>query len=215
MTALTLTQQCSAIKLYQGGMSAPMIAKHFLVSTDAIYYTLRHHNIPRRSPSMNSAIWFAAKPLSYELKKHLTYSEEQLKLAAIMLYWAEGYKVGKQTCVDFTNSDPDMLVVFLRFLREICRVDSLRIRAAMYCYEDQNVIALTQFWSELLSIPENQFTKPYVKKQVAPGRQGPRMIHGLVHIRYCDKKLLRQILNWIDEYRAECVGGRVVNYTTL
>lgn len=132
-----------------------------------------------------------------------------------MLYWAEGYKAGKQTAIDFANSDPDMAAVFVRFLREICGVESKKVRCSLYCYEGQDIDALTAYWSRLLGVPLPQFTKPYIKRAAAPGPRGPRMTHGLVHVRYCDKKLLRQILDWIDEYRRESVGGGVVNRTTL
>lgn len=212
--ALSPDQQHSAISLYEGGMSAPMLAQYFAVSIDAIYYTLRHNNVPRRSPSQNSQIRFAAKPLSYELKEDLAEEDLRLKVAGVMLYWAEGYKAGERQ-VDFCNSDPDMMQLFRKFLSDICRVDETRLRAFIYCYEGQDIEALTSFWSERISIPREQFTKPYIKKQATPGPQGPRMIHGLVHIRYCDKKLLQQILSWIDEYRVECVGTQAVNEGTL
>lgn len=202
------------MSLYEGGMSAQMLADYFAVSIGAIYYVLRHNNIPRRTARHTNAIRFAAKPLSYEIKHPLTDTDERLKLGAIVAYWGEGYKVGKN-CIDFANSDPDMALLFRRFLSEICRVDESRIRASLYCYEGQDVTALTSFWSSYLSIPKNQFIKPYVKKQSKPGPRGQRMSNGLVHVRYCDTKLLRQILAWIDEYRVECVGGGVVNRERL
>ena len=44
--------------------------------------------------------------------------EEALRLAGVMLYWAEGCK-GWST-VKFVNSDPSMIKLFLSFLREVC-----------------------------------------------------------------------------------------------
>lgn len=199
VAALSPAQQEEVARLYREGMSAPQLARHFDVSLDATYYALRRQRVPRRTAQETNRIRFEAKPLSYNVKTILTAEEEQLKQAAIMLYWAEGYKVGKNT-VDFANSDPKMALIFRRFLSEICRVDEKRIGASIYCYEGQDVAALTAFWSELLSIPKDQFIKPYVKSATPMGPRGPRMMHGLVHIRYCDKKLLRQILQWINEY---------------
>lgn len=191
-----------------------MLAQYFAVSLGAIYYVLRHNNIPRRTKEHSNSIRFEALPLSYEIKTDLTPEEERLKIAAVMLYWAEGYNVGKGV-VDFCNSDPDMVVLFWKFLSTVCNVDKSRVRMKLYCYEGQDIPSILQFWSTLLSIPEEQFTKPYIKKQAEPGPRGPGMIHGLVHVRYCDTKLLRQILVWIDEYRVECVGGRAVNCERL
>ena len=202
--ALSPKQQLEAAKLYRSGLSAQQIADHFGVSIHASYYTLRSLDIPRRSAQETNRIRFEAKPLSYDLKTKLTQKEKQLKMAAIMLYWAEGYKVGKGT-VDFANSDPDMVVIFWKFLSEICRVDRKRVRLHLYAYEGQDIENLMRFWCKLLKLSQDHFGKPYVKKAATPGPRGPRMVHGLVHIRYSDKKLFEQIIRWIDVYRGEMV----------
>jgi len=201
IAALTSRQQGEAAQLYLNGRSAQQIADNFGVSIDTAYYTLRKLKIPRRSAKETNHIRFEAKPLSFNMKTVLTKAEEQLKLSAIMLYWAEGYKIGKT--IDFANSDSQMAIIFRRFLSEICRVDEKRIRGHLYLYEGQDVRELTRYWSHLLSIPEAQFIKPYIKKATVPGPRGPRMVHGLVHIVYCDTKLLRQILKWIEEYQQD------------
>lgn len=209
MASLREEQLKEAARLYLSGLSMQQVATHLEVSIDAVVYALRKQQVQRRTTQQTNAIRFEAKELSYSIKKNLSEREERLKLAAIMLYWAEGYKVGKN-CVDFANSDVDTAIIFKKFLTEICQVNESRIRCYLYCYEGQDIPTIRKFWSEELGIPESQFTKPYVKR-ANPGPRGPRMYNGLVHIRYCDTKLLRQILIWIDEYRAECVGGGAVN----
>jgi len=199
IAALSPTQQKEVARLYRSGLSAQQIADHFGVGLDATYYALRKQKVSRRTARESNRIRFEAKPLSYNLKTKLSKIEERLKEAAIMLYWAEGYKVGAHS-IDFANSDPKMALIFRRFLSKICRIDEKRIRGHLYCYEGQDIEELTRYWSRLLSIPEQQFIKPYVKKAAAPGPHGLRMLHGLVHIVYCDTKLLRQMLAWIDEY---------------
>lgn len=200
VAALDTEGQKKALLLYREGLSAQQVADRLGVSIDAVYYTLRKHKVARRTVTESNRIRFDRKGLSYQVLEDLTPAQEELKLAALMLYWAEGYKVGKNV-VDFANSDPDMAVIFKRFLVEVCQVDTTRIRASLYCYQGQDIEELHIFWSKLLNIPRTQFIKPYIKES-APGPRGPRMIHGLVHVRYCDTKLLRQILTWIDEYRA-------------
>ncbi len=200
--ALSPDQQKEAARLYRSGLSAQQIADYFGVSIHASYYTLRSLDVARRSAQETNRIRFEAKPLSYDLKTKLTEEEKRLKMAAIMLYWAEGYKVGKGT-VDFANSDPDMVVIFGKFLSEICNVDRKRVRLHLYAYEGQNIRSLKRFWADLLGLSEQAFVKPYIKKAATLGPRGPRMIHGLIHIRYSDKKLFEQIIAWIDEYRGE------------
>lgn len=200
--ALSPKQQKEVARLYLGGLSAQQVADHFKVSLDASYYALRHTRVKRRTAQETNRIRFEAKPLSYDLKRKLSKEEERLKISAVMLYWAEGYKVGRGT-VDFANSDPDMVVIFWKFLSEICRVDKKRVRLHLYAYEGQDIQNLMQFWCTLLDLPRQHFIKPYIKKAAVPGPRGPRMVHGLVHIRYSDTKLLRHILQWIDEYRQD------------
>lgn len=204
VAALSSKQQQKAARLYQNGLSAQQIADHFNISIHASYYALRKLEIPRRSIVEANRVRFETKPLSYKLKTRLTAKEERLKFSAVMLYWAEGYKVGKNI-IDFANSDPHMALIFRLFLSKICRVDEKRIRGHLYCYEGQDVKAITRYWSKLLSIPEKQFIKPYIKKSDGSGPRGQRMLHGLIHIVYCDTKLLRQILQWIHEYQQDLI----------
>ncbi len=213
MAALSLSEQYKAIGLYLSGLSMREVALRCHVSIDAVVYTLRRHKKPRRTSQESNRLLYEMRPLSYSLKNPLTIQDEFLVQAAVMLYWAEGYKRSAHG-IDFANSDPEMALLFICFLRRICNVTGSRIRCSLYCYEGQDIEIIKQFWSAYLSVPESQFTKTYVK-QSAPSKRGPRMIHGLVHIRYCDKKLLQQVLIWIEEYSRKCVGGRVVNYTTL
>ena len=206
---LTSEQQQLAAQLYLSGMSTRQVAEHFDISLGAAFYALRTQAVPRRGIAESNRLQFEAKPLSYKVREKLNSRDKQLKLAAVMLYWAEGYKVGN--AVDFANSDPNMAFLFRAFLSRICGIDERKLRCSLFCYPGQDVSNLTNYWSELLSVPASQFTKPYVSKVSKPGPRGPRMKHGLVHIRYCDKKLLRQLLLWIEELTEECVGGGVVN----
>ncbi|MBP6860637.1 MAG: hypothetical protein KBC38_03705 [Candidatus Pacebacteria bacterium] len=213
VASLTPERQREAVRLYESGLSAQQTADQLGTSLDAVFYALRKLKVPRRSIHESNRIRFERSPLSYSLKAELTDKEERLKIAAVMLYWAEGYKIG--ATIDFANSDPEMAALFMQFLVRICGVNRARVRCHLYCYEGQDVDSLTAFWSKLLDVPQSQFIKPYINRKLQPGPRGPRMIHGLIHICYCDKRLLTQILNWIAEYSQECVGGGAVNRTGL
>ena len=183
---------------YEQKLSARQIAEKFGVCLDAVYYFMRHHGLKRRSVSENDAIRFAAKEPSFALATVMTPELEKLKVMAVMLYWAEGSKRAPYN-IDFANSDPAMIAIFTSFLRRICGVGESKLRACIYCYANQNVLELTDFWSELTSIPKNQFTKPYIRQDFDI-RKKDRMRYGLLHIRYCDKKLMTLLLQWIAEY---------------
>lgn len=198
--------------LYYGKeMSMQAIASKLGVSIDAVCYFMRKYHLRRRTVSENEVIKFEKKPLSYRIKNKLSVFEKRLKLAGVMLYWAEGYKTAKSMGIDFANSDLTMIVVFINFLRKVCGVDENRLRVLLYCYSNQNVNELVDFWSKTTKIPKSQFTKPYVRDDFNPAKEG-KMKYGMVHIRYSDKKLLALLMEWISEFKKEyCVGTQVVN----
>ena len=187
---------------YDKSYSAREVAEELKVSIDAVYKFMIRHGLERQTFKEANRIRFEKKTLSYYIKKDLTEKEKRLKIASIMLYWAEGAKLrssNRNYTVDFANSDPKMIKLFVKFLRVICGIDENRLRLNLYCYGDQNVDELKRFWSRITKIDINKFIKPYIRYDFDSKKSG-KMKHGLIHIRYSDKKLLMQIMNWIDEY---------------
>lgn len=201
-------------KLYMSGLSMRMVAERFGVSIDAVVYVLRKTGVRRRTTAETNRLLYEAQDPSFSVKKPRSQKEKDLHLIGAMLYWAEGYKQPSALGIDFANSDPEMARLFMRFLRTRYVLDEERIRASVYCYANQDTKKIIQFWSTMLEIPKEKFIKPYIRKDHKKGvRQMP---HGLVHIRYHDKKLLRDVLGLIESCRHKyCVGGRAVNCTGL
>lgn len=176
------------------------VAEELSVSIDAVVHFMRHHNLKRRTLKEDSVIRFKNKPLSYSLKNKLTAKQKILKMVGITLYWGEGYKTEKSHGIDLANSDVTMVLVFLRFLREICGVDKKRLHVLLYCYANQDQNKLLAFWSKETRVPLTQFSKPYVRKDFNHAMLD-KMPYGMVHIRYSDKKLLRVMKEWIEELK--------------
>jgi len=107
------------------GLNAREIAKKLDISVWSLYNLMEKNSIPRRSQSEVSYLLHKDKP-RFEIKADLDVIEEQLKVAGIMLYWAEGARKG--STVDFANSDPDMIRIFVKFLRNICGIKEERLR---------------------------------------------------------------------------------------
>lgn len=182
---------------YVSGMSMREVGNKLGVSVSTIYHAMKRHGIVRRKPSDTNSINFLKSPLSFSIKTKLNTNERLLKVAGLMLYWAEGSKRGKFV-VDFANCDEKMISLFLKFLRIIYDVREKKLRIFLYCYSDQDSAQLINYWSDLTKIPRPQFTKPYVKK--APdSRVHGKMEHGLVHIRYADMRLHSKIMQDIGE----------------
>jgi len=160
-----------------------------------VYRVMRQHGIVRRHGTEQNYATYKTKP-QFVLNINLSPTEEQLRIAGTMLYLAEGAKTGKT--VDSANSDPELIKIFVAYLRRICGVAESRLRVLLYAYADQDVEQLKAFWSRVTHIPPGQFIKPYVRP-LTPNRTGRKMVFGLVHIRYNDSRLLRQILAWGKE----------------
>jgi len=162
----------------------------------AISSAMKRYQITRRTPAHSNKIKFYNSPLSFKPKRKLTQKQQQLKTTGLMLYWAEGAK--KHFSVDFANSNPMMIRVFTKFLRDIYQVDESRLRCMIYCYPSHDVKPLTDYWSKLVNIPKTQFIKPYIR--IDGGNTRDKMKYGLVHIRYSDKRLLQLILKEIRQF---------------
>lgn len=135
-------------------------------------------------------------------------SKRDLLVIGVALYWAEGYKRpivrgGKTRTyhpVCFTNSDPKLITLFLRFLREICQVSEDRIRANIRMFEHQNEAYVADFWQKICRIPSTNFGKIYKGISISSQRKRPHNIlpYGTVQIRVSDTALYHQIMGWID-----------------
>ncbi len=174
------------------------VAKKIGISIDSVVYLMRKNNLKRRSFTESNKIVFQNKPLSFRVRNNKSQKSRELEIAGLMLYWAEGYKSVKSVSVDFANSDPRMILLFLSFLRSTYHLDKSRFRILLYCYSNQNIDSLINFWSELTNVPKKQFTKPYVRNDFR--ENGRVMKYGMIHVRYNDKKLFIDLMQKMGYY---------------
>lgn len=179
--------------------STPEISEITGYSISSLHSFMNRHDLARRSTTEQNRIKFDRKEPSFILKQNLSHGEEMLKMAGVMLYWAEGFKSKSAQGVDFANSDPAMAITFLRFLRDICGINESKLRVFLYCYGNQDVPSLINFWKDITGVPEEQFTKPHIRRDFDVAKSG-KMPNGLVHIRYGDKRLLFILKEWIAKY---------------
>jgi len=181
------------------GRSMFDVARYFGVSIDAVAYTMRKNDIPRRSLKEASKWSFQNKKMTFKRKNIKGLKKISTEIILAMLYWGEGFKGHTKShlaTVDFANSDPEMIKLYIRVFRNMYEFNEKKLRVLLYCYSNQNIPSLINFWSRLTKIPKSQFTKPYVRTD---SRENVRVMkYGLIHIRYSDKKLLIDIKNLID-----------------
>lgn len=216
--ALFMKEALSAVELkhqyWDRKQSVPEIAKRTGIPAQTLYELMRKHEIPRRGRSESNYLVSSTKP-QFSVKMDLSPEEERLKIAGTMLYWGEGAQGGPT--VDFSNSKPEMIQLLLKFLRVICGVSESRLRVYLYHHgTPRQVRTSMRFWEEATGIPTNQFQRPYVRRG-NPHYSGRIMPHGLIHIRYSDKRLRELISRWIAEYVAATVraGTRVAKWVGL
>ena len=113
MITLQKEQLPQILDLYNQGQSVREISEKFDVSLDAMFYFFRKYNIVRRNASDRNKAFFERKQLSFCIKEKLSLEEEKLKVAGIMLYWGEGSQWSGEKIVDFANSKPEMIKIFL------------------------------------------------------------------------------------------------------
>lgn len=91
-----------------------------------------------------------------------TLSDREIKLCGLFLFWAEGTKVRSGPVV-ITNTDPGMILFFLKFLIKI-GVPKDKVNVKLQLYKDMNEDREKNYWSNLLGISKEKFKKSYIKK---------------------------------------------------
>lgn len=90
-------------------------------------------------------------------------SERELFLIGAALYWAEGGKT--QRITTFINSDPKMVLILIKWLKDCLNVsiDRLICRIEINEIHRDRLSIIEKYWSNLTKIPISQFTKPSLK----------------------------------------------------
>ncbi|MCD6114848.1 hypothetical protein J7J74_00970 [bacterium] len=190
---------------YEKKLSTREVAEELNISRWRVIHLMRKNNLKLRNYKEANLVRFLKSAKSFKPKSRLSLLDQKLKIAGIMLYWAEGAKRNPNRrwyTLDFANSNPEMIKLFLKFLREICGVSEEKLRVYLYCFDNQDIEELKRYWSRVTNIPSKQFLKPYIRKSLS-SHANNKMPYGLVHIRYCDKRLFMLIEKWIKEYLRE------------
>lgn len=135
-------------------------------------------------------------------------TNKDLLMLGVSLYWAEGYKRPKiengkiktHHPVSLSNSDPGLVKIFLRFLREICSVNEEKIKGEIRIYEHHNEAYLLNFWSQTTNIPFGRLKTFKNGVSISSQRLRPYNIlpYGTIQIRVNSTQLYHKIMGWIE-----------------
>lgn len=186
------------LRLYEvERLSMAEIATRFACSVNKVVYWMTRHGIARRT--MSEATYVKRNPVEpFEVKPPLTPAEERLKALALGLYLGEGHRRSRFV-VALTNSDARTMRLFVRFLREVCRVAEPRMRVGLIVHPDVPRKKAEEFWSAALGIGLEQFQKTHVLNPRGAGTYRSRCEHGVATVAVGSTTLRKQIQDWIDE----------------
>ena len=110
-------------------------------------------------------------------------SDREFLVAGAMLYLGEGFK--RDGLVGLANTDQTVLAMFVTWLRRYFDVDETRLRLRLYLHEGLDIDTARTHWSQLLSIPLSQFTKPF-RAVADPTIRRSKHVLGCPAITYAD-----------------------------
>lgn len=163
----------------------------------------------KRNENQTRLAQIRAKAIRKEAAEEInSLSRQDLLILGASLYWAEGYKKliirnGKERThhrVSLTNSDPNLVKMFLRFLREHCKVPEEKIRASIRVFQHHNPETLQLFWQKETKIAPQNFQKSYygISRSSMNKRPFDQLPYGVIQVQVNDTKLFHRIMGYIE-----------------
>ena len=131
-------------------------------------------------------------------------SRRELWLLGTIAYWCEGSKQKANNIsgrVIFANSDPFLIKLFVRWIKEACRVSENRLVYTLYIHETGNLEEALNYWSQILRVNRGYFAKTILKKHnISTNRKYDNSLYfGLLRVTVRNSTdLNRQIRGWVD-----------------
>jgi predicted transcriptional regulator len=213
--AKTIEKQ-EARRLRSEGLSLKDIAEQLGVAKSSVSSWVRDVTLTnaqrqnldeRRSGTINRSVAGAAHNRETAQAQRLQ-QQQQGRLAACegrllhmmgcMLYWAEGAKLRNR--IHFVNSDPNMIVLFARFLRDELMVHDDEFAVHIHCHTSDlaEIARIEAYWLTLLDLSPACLKKTYVKK--GSDTRHNRLENGICTIVVHRTDLAMHVYGAIQEY---------------
>src|SRR3989344_8186656 len=135
-------------------------------------------------------------------------TKRDLLIIGAVLYWAEGYKRlhvrdGKERMshvISFVNSDPIMVKVFVRFLREALTVPADEIHLTMRLYPHINEENTREYWMKITGLSKSHFQRTTNMVSGASKGRRPynRLPYGTLQVAVYDTAQFHHLLGLIE-----------------
>lgn len=120
------------------------------------------------------------------------------KVFASLIYWCEGSKYPATNKLDFVNSDPTLVKLYVALLRKAFIIDESKWRIHLQIHDIHNFEEVKSYWSNLLNIPKSQFIKPTITK--ANGGKHRREYWGTCAVRYYDFRIQLKLIGIYEAF---------------
>lgn len=162
----------------------------------------RQRGLLRYNNDRTKAILLENKHAHEEARKTIgTLSKRELLLVGAALYWGEGTKIGKNyssNAIALSNSSPNLIAVFMRFIREILEIPEEKIRGGIQIHPNINSEEAKKFWSKITNLPKERFyTFQQVNRASRQKRSASQLPYGTISVRVNKRTMLHKILGYI------------------
>ncbi len=163
--------------------------------TDKARYTSKRKFL--RVVRQRSKYWENKRKISKEEARTAFPSlmKDPLFISGISIYWGEGDSKLSNGKLRISNTDPKMIVVFIRFLKETLAVSNDKIRIGIILYPDLNEEKCLDFWQKKAKIPNRQFHKTQF---IAGKHPTKRSEWGICMVSVCDRMVKEKVGAWIE-----------------
>jgi len=128
---------------------------------------------------------------------------EALHMAGAMLYWAEGDK-GSRNAVRLSNSDPELIRLFVRFLRAYFDVtdEHMRVTCNLFADHMERKLEIERFWLDVIGLPQSCLCKSVVNvySKYSQKKRRNKLPYGTVRVGVHSTRVVQSIYGSIQEY---------------
>jgi hypothetical protein len=124
-------------------------------------------------------------------------SSRELFVLGVGLYWAEGGKT-QRGLVRFSNSDPLLIQIMMRFFDTICKVPKTKFRGHVHLHPHLSARTAAEYWHKISKIPLNQFFKTSQQHNKASQNKKDSLPYGTFTIYVCNTELFLRIKGWME-----------------
>ena len=224
-----IEQKNKAIELRKQGLSYTEILQQIPVAKSSLSLWLKSDKLAKSQRQGLTAKKLAGMKRGWESchRKRVLLTEEikntaekeidnltkrELWLIGTALYWGEGNKEKEGrpgSGVKFSNSDPRMIKIFLKWLFEIIQEKREKIYLEIYIHENykNRLNQVIGYWSDCTGFAKNNFIHIYFKKNKINTKRKNigKNYYGLLRVGVKSSSILqRKIEGWIDGIYKHC-----------